>query len=54
MRRIDEIAEDFERAFGLPNESVLFDPGPRGGEGFIVVPATLAMRMIKSADLAGG
>jgi hypothetical protein len=46
MRRIDEIVEDMERVFGLPEESLWFDRTP-SGKDFVVVPAEIAEQMIR-------
>jgi hypothetical protein len=50
MRRIDEIVEDMETAFGLPSESLFFDSGPRGSDGWVCVPAEIAEQLITFAN----
>jgi hypothetical protein len=52
-RRIDEITEDMEMVFGLPEESLWFDRTPKGAD-FVVVPAEIAEKMIEFARTAKG
>ena len=51
MRRIDEIVEDLEKVFDLPEESLWFDRTPRGKD-FVVIPAEIAEQLI--AKYGGG
>ena len=49
-RPIYEITEDMEQAFGLPEEALFFDSGPRGSDGWVCIPAEVAEQLIRFAN----
>lgn len=44
--RLDEVTAALEEKFGLPEESLFFDSGPKGSEGWVCIPLSRAIQIV--------